>query len=406
MISILDARRVISSAVSALGTEQVALSDALGRVLSADVLSTIDLPAFRQSSMDGYAVYAADTASATLATPVRLRVTGKSTAGMSADSSAFGRQETYRIFTGAVVPTGADAIAIQENVTRDGDFIVVTKPVAPGEFIRNRGDELRGGTVVAHATTRVNAGHISTLSAAGITQVLVRKTPRVTVLVTGDEVVSPTDARHEGQVFDANTPILAGYFLSRGITPTIRYLRDSAQATESAIRDALEHSDLIVTTGGVSVGDHDYVRPAVHSLSMNVHFERVAQKPGKPMVFATLGNKVFLGLAGNTGAVFCCLAMYAPIILAKLLDEEEPRQLHGILAKPARADAQREMLLRCSVSVDAAARLMLWPLEGQHSHFVGGLGGCHAIAVLPSKQGDFAEGAMLEWHPTFILGDW
>lgn len=381
------------AAVRPLPTHRVPLELALGAVLAEAPRAVIALPRFTQSSVDGYAVRAADGLA-------ELSLIGTAAAGEPA-KVVVGPGQAVRILTGGVLPEGADAVARQEIVERTGEGIVLREAVRTGEAIRYEGEELHAGTVIAEAGQRVTAGLVAALSMAGIDVVEVYRRPRVTVLVTGDEVVRVGEPLAPGQVYDANGPLMRAWFVEHGYgEPVVTYVRDDEIALEEAMSAALDSADLVVTSGGVSVGDRDFIPAVADRLGVRQVFWKVAQKPGKPLWFGMREGKALLGMPGNPAAVLVCLTVHARAVLGHLEGETQihPAWRHGVLKVAVEADAERDRLLRMRLDT-TDAKVSLEILPGQDSHMLSNLASAHALVWLPSRQHPFVAGEQVSWLP-------
>lgn len=379
--------------VRPLGVQRVPLELALGAVLAEPAHARIALPRFTQSALDGYAIRSAD--------GTRPRTLVGSTAAGEAATVAVRAGEAVRILTGGMLPEGADAIARQEIVDRDGGAVVVRERVPAGEGVRHEGEELGEGTVIADAGQRVTAGILAALAMAGVDAVDVHRRPRVAVLVTGDEVVKVGEPLEPAKVYDANGPLLRAWFVENGYgEPVVAYVPDDEAALEEAMSAALDSADLVVTSGGVSVGDRDYVPLVADRLGVRQVFWKVAQKPGKPLWFGVREGTVLLGMPGNPAAVLVCLAVHARAVLGHLEGEtaERPAWRQGVLDGPVDADGERDRLVRMRLSLDdGTARLGLLPR--QESHMLSNLASAHALVWLPSREQAFAAGEKARWIP-------
>ncbi|NID04028.1 molybdopterin molybdotransferase MoeA [Luteibacter jiangsuensis] len=393
LLPLSDALSRYRSSVRALPTQRVPLELALGSVLAEAPKARISLPRFTQSAMDGYAVRADDGLS-----PRTL--VGTAAAGTPAEVAVKAGQ-AVRILTGGVLPAGADAVARQEIVERTGEGIVLREAVRKGEAVRYEGEELVAGAALAGPGKRIGAGLLAALAMAGVDTVEVYRRPRVAVLVTGDEVRRVGEPLEPGHVYDANGPLLRAWFVENGYgEPVIAYVKDDEAALEEAMSAALDSADLIVTSGGVSVGDRDFVPLVADRLGVRQIFWKVAQKPGKPLWFGMRDGKVLLGMPGNPGAVLVCLAVHARAILAQLEGEtgEQPAWRSGVLASSVEADAQRDRLVRMRVdTTDGAASLELLPR--QESHMLSNLASAHALVWLRARDVAFARGEKVPWLP-------
>ncbi|UPG93550.1 molybdopterin molybdotransferase MoeA [Luteibacter aegosomatissinici] len=377
--------------LSPLGTQRVPVELALGAVLAESPRARIALPRFTQSALDGYAVRSRD--------GERPRtLVGTAAAGELA-SAAVGPGQAVRILTGGMLPEGADSVARQEIVDRDGEEIALREPVRAGEGVRYEGEELVEGTVIAHTGQRVNAGILAALAMAGVDSVEVHRRPRVAVLVTGDEVVRAGEDLLPAKIYDANGPLLRAWFVEHGYgEPVVAYVRDDEAALEEAMSAALDSADLVVTSGGVSVGDRDFVPLVADRLGVRKVFWKVAQKPGKPLWFGVREGRALLGMPGNPAAVLVCLAVHARAVLGHLEGETtaQPEWRHGVLDGAVEADGERDRLVRMRLDMsDAVARLALLPR--QDSHMLSNLASAHALVWLPSRETSFQPGDKVAW---------
>lgn len=347
MLSVLEARERMLSAVSAGESERIAIEDCAGRVLAQDVRSDRAQPPFRASAMDGYAVRAADT-------PGRLRVVGESAAGR-AHIGALSQGETVRISTGANVPEGADTIVIQEDVSREGDWIDAPE-TRPARHIRPAGGDFPAGALLLDQGRTLTAGAVTLAAAAGCATLEVIARPRVTIFSGGDEIVLPGVAPSPDQVYDSTRYGVAAQITAAGgaarLTPL---LRDDRNAIRAAIEAALEKSDLVVMIGGASVGDHDHARAAFADLGAALSVEKVAVRPGKPTWFAACRSVPVLGLPGNPASALVCSRLFLRPLLDKMLGRDPARSSATQAARlhaPLKANGPRETYLRARSWLD------------------------------------------------------
>lgn len=377
--------------VKPLGTQRVPVELALGAVLAESPRARIALPRFTQSSLDGYAIRSQDGGR-----PREL--VGLSAAGEPATVTV-GAGQAVRIYTGGMLPAGADAVARQEIVDRDGNEISLRDSVRAGEGVRYEGEELVEGAAIAQAGQRVTAGIVAALAMAGIDTVEVRRRPRVAVLVTGDEVVRVGETLAPAKIYDANGPLLRAWFVEQGYgEPVVAYVPDDETALEEAMSAALDSADIVVTSGGVSVGDRDYVPAVADRLGVHKVFWKVAQKPGKPLWFGMRESTVLLGMPGNPAAVLVCLAVHARAVLGHLEGETavQPAWRQGVLEGSVDADGERDRLVRMRLDMaDGVARLTLLPR--QESHMLSNLASAHALVWLPSREAAFQPGDKVAW---------
>lgn len=399
MLSLEESLALYPRVLSPLAAETVPIVEAFQRVLAAPLSAATDLPRFDQSAMDGYALRAADCGRALAAKPVRLLVAGESAAGYSALEPALQPASAMRIFTGARVPLGADTVIAQERAVREGDALVFNAAYPRGKNIRYRGEELRRGEQVAAQGQRITAGLLAALVNAGIENVSVHRRARIAVLVTGDEVRPPGTSLQTGELPDCNSPLIRAWLAQRLYpTPAVQYLRDRESEVADALGAALDQADVVISTGGASVGDRDFIPAAAAKLGVETIFWKIAQKPGKPIFFGRKGAALLLGLPGNPASVLVGLQLHLRRILDCLEGETPPgpRLRAGKLAAAVAGDA-RAQLLRMGLSVDAEGQCWLQPLPKQDSHMLSNLAAAGALAIVPPGQGEHAAGSVLNW---------
>lgn len=392
MIEPAEALELLRRAVEPLPAHTVPLSDAHRCVLASAVRSGTDLPPFRQSAVDGYALRVADLGDA-MSLPVGEAIAAaprEAFPTLSAGSCA-------RIFTGGPVPSGADAVVMQEDVEREGDVATFTGDIRVGQHIREQGEEVGAGDEIVASGTRMDAARRAAVSMAGVDRVTVSRRPRVIAWVGGDEIVSPGVPLRPGQVYDANGPLLESWFAEHGLAVDVRRLPDSLDATRTALRESFDDADLVVTTGGVSVGDHDHIVPAAEAEGAERVFWRVAQKPGKPLYVARHGASMLVGLPGNPGAVFVGLSLYVKTALDALEGAiaPGPRWELGMLERPM-AIHGRHRFVRVRARPSAQG-VTLSLLPRQASHMISNLAACDALAWVPPSDAPIRE---VRWTAT------
>jgi molybdopterin molybdotransferase len=379
----------ILTAVNPLGLETVPIGDAFDRVAGEDLYAAIALPRFDNSTMDGYAVRSADAR-----VGARLRVVGEQPAGPQRDLKvAMG--ETVRIFTGAPLPAGADAVVMQEDVDQSGDEIVIREPVEPGEYIRRRGEDLATGQKVLSAGTRLTGPALAMLMSQGIGSVNVGRMPRVAIVSTGSELQMPGQPLAEGQIYETNGVMIAAIARRAGGVPVLLSpVPDDESKHLVALSAALEQ-DVVIVSGGVSVGERDLVKPTLERLGVHQELWRVAVKPGKPVLFGTRGDKLVFGLPGNPVSAFvtCLLFVLPAIMRLQGAAEVEPAKVRVRLADSVSNDGERPHYLRGSVAAGS------FTLTGrQESHALYGLSRANALLRLAPKT-KLPEGSEVEVIP-------
>lgn len=405
MLSIDEAFERYAQEISPLPIEEVPLSDAPWRVLAEDVQSRIDLPPFPQSAMDGYALRSADTEDASPTHPVRLRLAGEIPAGRLSEIPTLLPGEAVRIFTGGYVPQGADAILRQEDAQVEERKLFVRSSLPEGTSLRERGEEISKGERLAATGTRLTAGHLAVFAIAGVDRVRVRRSPRIYAITTGDEVISPGQPLAPGQVYDANTYLITGWLRARGCNHlTVTHVPDDPSRTESAMCDALATSDLVLTVGGVSVGEKDYVMSAAQKSHVRQVFWKVRQRPGKPLFFGMSGHVPLLGIPGNPGSVFVCLVTHVQRVLHLLegTSSPSPHFLSGRLSESLELTPEREWWVRCRAEISPEGEVWLIPLPHQSSHMITNLAECTALARLQEGTGVLKKGSVVSWAPVSV----
>ncbi len=298
MISVDEALKIVLDSVNSLESETVETKDSYGRVLAEDVYSDCDIPAFDYSAMDGYALRYSDTKGASPASPRSLKIIGELKAG-GEFSGIIREGEAVKIMTGAPIPDGADAVIMIEDTQREGDMVAILKEVEDGENIRMVGEDVRKGSLIIKKGTRIRGAHAGMLAALGRVGVKVAKRPRVAILATGDEVINIGDEMRPGKVRNANAYSLSCQVVSAGGIPVnMGIARDNPDELKSKLSLCLQY-DVVLTSGGVSMGEYDLVKNILLEMGMEQKFWKIAMRPGKPNLFGSIEGKPVFGLPGN-----------------------------------------------------------------------------------------------------------
>jgi molybdopterin molybdotransferase len=393
MLSVSQSEQIVLDLVqSPTATEAIDLTQATGRILATEILSQLDFPHWDNSAMDGYAVKFADVRSSTPKHPITLEVVAEIPAG-SPPQREIQSGEAARIFTGAIVPAGADTIVMQEHTQRvQKNFVKIQIAPTARSFIRHRGEYARIGDPLLAAGTVLNPPEIAILAATGCSQVLVYRRPRVAILSTGDELVTPDRTLQPGQIVDSNQYALAAFVQQAGGLPIcMGIVPDDRAKLTAAMSAAIESADLVLSTGGVSVGDYDYVEAILAELGGDIQIRSVAIKPGKPLTVARFERAdravVYFGLPGNpvSALVSCWRFVRGAISKCSGLSESQwqPSWIEAIASQDLVADGQRETYLWGKLAlVDGRYRFSL--AGGSHSSAnLINLAGTNALAIIP-----------------------
>ena len=396
MIPVSKALKIIARETPSLGLERIALEDSIGRILAEDVVADSDLPPFNRSQMDGYAVKAADTKDA----PVTLKLVGESAAGRGWRGT-LKRGEAVRIMTGAAVPDGADAVQKLEVAREDAAAsVTLLEPTEKGRYIVPKGKEGKKGKTVLPSGERITPTNISIPAAFGCAKVKVSKRPRVAIISTGSEIVDISKKPGRDQIRNSNSIMLKGLCEQAGAVATVYpNVGDDISDLKFQISDAIRSADILVTTGGVSVGKYDLTKLALNELGAAIFFERVALKPGKPTVFGRLKKTLVFGLPGNpvSAAVTFYLFVRKAMLQMQSAGVLDLEHATALASKSVKSTKERDTYLPCSLSIETDGRLMIEPVNWHGSSDFVGFSRADALAIIP-KGSSVGEG-----YPVSIL---
>jgi len=353
MFTVKEAEAIILNLATVLNStkniETISLEEAQGRILAQPVVGKLDFPHWDNSAMDGYAVRYEDVQNCSVANRVTLEVTAEVAAG-DRPTTEIRKGQTARIFTGAMLPQGTDTIVIQENTTRDGNKVTILDAPQKQEFVRHQGAFYQAGTPILEAGVKIGAPEIAVLATAQCRELSVYRRLRVAILSTGDELVTPEQTLKPGQIVDSNQYALASFVASNGAIPVkLGIVPDKPKALKKAIAQARESADLVLSTGGVSVGDYDYVDKILAELGGTLHIRSVAVKPGKPLTVATFedNNCLYFGIPGNpVSALVSCWRFVQPALLKRSgLNNYQSRFVTATTEHPLKSAGKRETYL-------------------------------------------------------------
>jgi molybdopterin molybdotransferase len=391
LLTIEDALARVLEHVRLLGVEDVAVEESLGRVVREPARAVVDLPPFPSSAMDGFAVRAADTPGEV---PVVFRVAaGSAPPGPLPAGSAAG------IATGGTVPEGADAV-VPVEVVDDRGAVAVVPVAAGGQHVRPRGGDVHAGDVVVGAGTRVGAVHIGALAAAGVASVVCSQRPRVAIVATGSELRNPGESLEQGQIYESNRRMIAAALASSGAEiEVLPVVPDDEDAHRAVLAEALD-ADVVVSSGGVSMGPHDLVRKVTADLGVQEVFWGVAIKPGKPLAFGVRGATLVFGLPGNPVSSFVGALVFVRTALLALQGDANPAPPYrpGRLAAALRRNPYRDEFVRAR-RLESTDGTVLEPVTGQESHMIVRAATADALVHVPRGEGDVPAGGSVRYLP-------
>lgn len=393
MITVDQALSIVLDHVEPLGVETVRLEEAHRRILAEDVRADIDLPPFDRARMDGYALRAADVS----AVPARLRVIGEIAAGASFDQE-LKPGEALKIFTGAPVPKGADAVQKVEVTRTIGNTVEILESVTTGQFITPHASEVAAGAVVAEAGREIGPAELAGLASFGYASVRVARRPRVAVLSTGSELVEVKTKPSGAQIRNSNTYTLGAYAERAGaVVDRLSIVEDTLDATCNALIRAADNRNVVITSGGVSMGDYDLVKAALKEIGAEIYFDKVTIRPGKPIVFAKRGETFFFGLPGNPVSTSVTFNVFARPALRRMQGDGTPllKTLSARLSHPVKDSSSRRSYLPGRFFTDEG-RAMVEPLKWGGSSDLVAFMLANALIIVPEDVHEIAEAELVD----------
>ncbi|MGB0896628.1 MAG: gephyrin-like molybdotransferase Glp [Flavobacteriaceae bacterium] len=385
MIGVTEALELISSTAITQHTKQIKLSKALNMVLANDVVSPINMPPFRQSAMDGYAIHLCNTTAYTLIDEIK--------AGDNLNPE-LNCGEAVRIFTGAPVPDTATAVVMQEHITTNGNSINLQKLVVAHDNIRPKGEQIKQGDVALKKGTKLNPAGIGYLATLGITTVEIFQQPKITIVVTGNELTPPGEQLHYGQIYESNSVMLFNAIKNLGYDNiAIQQVNDDYHTTKTIIDTAIKTNDIVLLTGGISVGDYDFVGKALHDLQVDTVFYKVKQKPGKPLFFGTKHSTPVFALPGNPAAALTCFYIYVYPILLQMAGEvnsELPKTTATSVSTFEKKGGRAQFLKAIETNGEVTI------LEGQSSAMLHTFALANALVLVPEEQQNINIGDLVQ----------
>jgi molybdopterin molybdotransferase len=390
MISVSEARAIIQQHIVTLPPVARMLPDVLGYTIAADVFATVDIPAYPQSSMDGYAFSYTDWQQ-----NKSLQISGEMAAGTK-ESMPLSSNTAVRIFTGAPVPPGADTVVMQEKVVAEkGILTIQDDQLQAGANVRPKGSEIKVGELALPSGTLLTPAAIGFLAGIGVTEVMVYPSPVVTIIITGNELQTPGQPLQYGQVYDANSFALSAVLQQYGIQQIeVISVPDEIERLNEALSQALQKSDLVLLTGGVSVGDYDFVTRSAKHCGINTQFHKLKQRPGKPLFFGTKGRQMIFGLPGNPSSVLTCFYMYVlPVIMGMKKTGTGLIQQQVPLSQSYHKTTQLTHFLKGWYDEQTAA-----PLGAQESYRMRSFAGANCLIEIEEKAEHVEQGSLVTIH--------
>ncbi len=360
MILISEALKIITHETCSLSPETIDLGNSVGRVLAQEIRADMDLPPFNRSQMDGFAVKTSDVANA----PVQLKIIGESIAGKGFDGE-INSGEAIRIMTGARVPGGADAVQKIELTAEKNGFVTITEKTKVQQNINAFASEIKTGERIFEAGEIVTENMIAAIASFGYAKIEVYKRPKAAILSTGSEIVDVSETPQKDQIRNSNSVMLKAFAERFAETEILPLVKDDVESLEAVIESAAKNYDVLIVTGGVSVGDYDFTKPVLHKLGAEIFFEKISLKPGKPTVFAKLNDCLIFGLPGNPVSAAVTFYLFARTALLKMQSAKncELKRGFAVVAERIKAAKERDSFLPASLATDEKGRLIIKSLR-------------------------------------------
>lgn len=394
MIPVSEAIKIIKRETFSLSTETIDIHESIGRVLAEEILADMDLPPFDRSQMDGFAVKSEDLKNV----PAKLKIVGESVAGKGFDAE-IRSGETVRIMTGARVPTGADAVQIVENTREAGEnFVEIPETVKPKQNVVKRSEEIKKGERIFTSGERITENMIASIASFGYAKLKVFRKPKAAILATGSEIVDISEKPLKDQIRNSNSIMLEAFAKKAGAeTEVLPIAKDDISNLKAQILEALKTNDVLLITGGVSVGDYDFTKPALRELGAEIFFEKVSLKPGKPAVFAKLNDKLIFGLPGNPVSVAVTFFLFVRMALLKMQSANyvELKKGFAVVSEKIKGAKERDSFLPVSVETDERGNLTVESLRFSGSSNFIQFSRANALVFVPQNStfqtGDVAQ---------------
>ena len=401
MYSVKEAESIILTQIQPRQeTEKVSLEAAFGRILAEDISSDLDFPYWDNSAMDGYAVRYEDVKDTNPENPVTLKIIAEIPAG-KVPEKIIQPGETARIFTGAMLPAGSDTIIMQENTQKQGERVaILIPPEKIGLFVRQRGTFYRAGNTLLKAGIAINSPEIAVLATAQATELTVFSRPQVAIFSTGDELINPDETLQKGQIIDSNRYALTAFVASLGAIPRpLGIIKDNPDLLRETIRKAINSSAIVLSTGGVSVGDYDYIEGILGELGGKILIGSVAIQPGKPLTFATFPNGcVYFGIPGNPVSALVSCWRFVQMAIKKLsgLTDYQNKFLRVVTRDTLKSQGQREVYLWGKIEIiEGVYQFQLAPGQHNSANLIN-LAGTNALAIIPQGKTTIQAGETVE----------